>query len=278
MNRHSAVPEPADPRRLPPGPGAVNFSNVKLLLPDRRPGRRKTGWRSTGSTWPSTAAKWSPWSGPPVRARQRSCPCWPACTTRPTASCTWTAWTSATSACRAVRQAVAVVFEDSFLFDDTIDANLRVGRPGRHGRRNWPRPLTWHRPTSSSDELPLGYKTPVGERGMAPLGRPAPARRPGPRPAGRPPRPGARRRHLGRGRAPGATGREGPGRGPDRQDDAHNFPPSGNHRRRRPGRADRRRPGRGPGHPRASCGPSHARYRQVLGIESVPDEEPSVRR
>jgi ATP-binding cassette subfamily B protein len=65
-----------------------------------------------------------------------------------------------------LRAAVAVVFEDSFLFDDTIAANLRVGRPGATRDE-----LAWAAQLAQADEfieqLPLGYDTPVGERGLA---------------------------------------------------------------------------------------------------------------
>jgi ATP-binding cassette subfamily B protein len=65
-----------------------------------------------------------------------------------------------------VRQAVAVVFEDSFLFNDTIAANLEVGRPGATAAE-----MRWAAHLAQADEfiseLPLGYATPVGERGLA---------------------------------------------------------------------------------------------------------------
>jgi ATP-binding cassette subfamily B protein len=65
-----------------------------------------------------------------------------------------------------VRRAVAVVFEDSFLFNDTIEANLRVGRPDATDQE-----MTDAAHLAQADEfineLPQGYNTPVGERGMA---------------------------------------------------------------------------------------------------------------
>ena len=65
-----------------------------------------------------------------------------------------------------LRAAVAVVFEDSFLFEGTVAANLRVGRPGAAQEE-----LRWAARLAQADEfieeLPLGYGTPVGERGLA---------------------------------------------------------------------------------------------------------------
>ncbi|MGO9661447.1 MAG: ABC transporter ATP-binding protein, partial [Acidimicrobiales bacterium] len=64
-----------------------------------------------------------------------------------------------------LRQAVAVVFEDSFLFNSTIAANLRVGRPSATAQE-----LEEAAHLAQADEfiaeLPLGYETPVGERGF----------------------------------------------------------------------------------------------------------------
>ena len=100
-----------------------------------------------------------------------------------------------------LRRQVGLVFEDAFLFSDTVRANIAYGRPdatdaeveaaaaaaGRAGvRRGAARGLR-HR----------------GRRaGRHPLGRAAPAPRPGPGDPHRPPHPGARRRHLGRRRRP----------------------------------------------------------------------------
>jgi ATP-binding cassette subfamily B protein len=64
-----------------------------------------------------------------------------------------------------LRQAVAVVFEDSFLFDDTIAANLLVGRPGA-GPQDIAGAAELAQAAEFIDELPLGYETPVGERGL----------------------------------------------------------------------------------------------------------------
>ncbi len=66
----------------------------------------------------------------------------------------------------ALREAVAVVFEDSFLFDDTIAANLRVGRPSATDAE-LARAVQLAQADEFIDELPLGYNTVVGERGMS---------------------------------------------------------------------------------------------------------------
>jgi ATP-binding cassette, subfamily B, bacterial len=65
-----------------------------------------------------------------------------------------------------LREAVAVVFEDSFLFNDTIAANLRVGKPTATEAEI----LRAARLAQADDfvrELPFGYETEVGERGLS---------------------------------------------------------------------------------------------------------------
>ena len=65
-----------------------------------------------------------------------------------------------------LREAVAVVFEDSFLFNDTIASNLRVGRASATDAE-----LAEAAHLAQADEfieqLPLGYQTVVGERGLS---------------------------------------------------------------------------------------------------------------
>jgi ATP-binding cassette subfamily B protein len=65
-----------------------------------------------------------------------------------------------------LRHAVAVVFEESFLFNDTIEANLRVGGPDADAHE-----VAHAAQLAQADEfiaeLPLGLATPVGERGLS---------------------------------------------------------------------------------------------------------------
>lgn len=65
-----------------------------------------------------------------------------------------------------VRAAVGVVFEDNFLFDDTIAANLRVGSPEATNAE-----LELAAQVAQADEfvaeLPGGYNSVVGERGLS---------------------------------------------------------------------------------------------------------------
>lgn len=69
-------------------------------------------------------------------------------------------------AARELREAVGVVFEDSFLFDDTVATNLRVGQPSAPDRA-----LHDAARLAQADgfvsRLEHGYDAPVGERGLA---------------------------------------------------------------------------------------------------------------
>jgi ATP-binding cassette subfamily B protein len=174
IRRQTAVPEPAEPRPLPPGPGRVVFSGVHFAYPTTgtgagrstaaapaRPGRpvldgldlaiaggevvALVGATGSGKTTILSllARLYDPGSGTvtvdgaDVRGLSLA----------------------------VVRQAVAVVFEDSFLFNDTIAANLAVGRPGATEAEVL-RAAQLAQADEFISELPLGYATPVGERGL----------------------------------------------------------------------------------------------------------------
>ena len=183
--RPSAVQEPAEPEPLPPGPGAVRFNGVSFFY--GRPAM-PSGDPVTGPVAVTGAV-----TGP--GAKQRG---------RPVldhfdlsiAGGEVVAVVGATGSGKTtvlsllarlydpqdgsvtldgvdvrrlglpvLRQAVAVVFEDSFLFNDTIAANLRVGRPSATDEELQ---AAAHLAQADEfvDELPLRYDTPVGERGF----------------------------------------------------------------------------------------------------------------
>jgi ATP-binding cassette, subfamily B, bacterial len=166
MKRQSSVTEPKDPAPLPAGPGAVRFSHVKFSYPTgvsapsiARPvldgfdlsiaggevvavvgatGSGKTTVLSLLARLYDTGNGSVQLEGVDVRDLSLS----------------------------TLREAVAVVFEDSFLFDDTIAANLRVGKPTATEAET----LRAARLAQADDfvrELPLGYETEVGERGLS---------------------------------------------------------------------------------------------------------------
>jgi ATP-binding cassette, subfamily B, bacterial len=65
-----------------------------------------------------------------------------------------------------VRGAVGVVFEDNFLFDGTVAANLRVGGPGASDA-DLERAAQIAQADEFVAELPGGYESVVGERGLS---------------------------------------------------------------------------------------------------------------
>ena len=141
---------------------------------------------------------------------------------------------------RDLRKAVGIVFEETFLFSDTIGANIafadpsaslddvRAGRPPGRGRR------VHHRP-------PRGLRHHDRRAGLLAVGGPAAAHRHRPgdprRPAGADPR----RRHVVGGSHQGARDPRRARRGDAGPHDARDRPPPGHHRAGRSRGPDRRR-------------------------------------
>ncbi len=64
-----------------------------------------------------------------------------------------------------LRHNLGVVFEESFLFSETIRANISYGRPDAHDE-DVRRAARWARADEFIEALPEGYDTVVGERGL----------------------------------------------------------------------------------------------------------------
>ena len=94
-----------------------------------------------------------------------------------------------------LRSETAYVSEDSFLFGDTVAANIAYARADA-GRQEVERAAKLAQAHDFILELPDGYDTVVGERGAHPLRRPAPAGGHSPGDPGRPQSADPRRRHL----------------------------------------------------------------------------------
>ena len=95
-----------------------------------------------------------------------------------------------------LRQSIAVVNDDPFLFSATVHDNIAYARARRHARGSGARRRWQPRRTTSSSRLPKGYDTMIGERGSDALRRAAPAHRDRARDRGRPADPDPRRRHV----------------------------------------------------------------------------------
>ena len=152
-----------------------------------------------------------------------------------------------------LRAAIGLVMEDSFLFSDTVRANIAYGLAGRdrragHGGGPGRPGARVHRPAAA------GLRHRGGRAGPYPVRRPAAAGGAGPGAGHRPQAAGARRRDLGHRPAPGGRDPRRAARGdagPDHAD--HRAPPV----HAEPGRPDRgagRRPGRRHRHARRTRG------------------------
>ena len=142
--------------------GGAGCGRVRAGVVRLRPGPRRSCATSTSACRP--AAGW-PWSARPVPASRRSPACCSASTTRPRAGSWSTATTCASVTQASLRAAIAVVPQDTVLFNDTIGYNLAFGRPDAHAGRDRGRRRAAELHGFIAG-LPDGYDTLVGERGL----------------------------------------------------------------------------------------------------------------
>lgn len=178
--RQSAVAEPVQPRPLPPGPGAVRFSGVTFAY-------AMAGAAGHGQAVPGGAARPAGQVDRPVlddfdlviaggevvavvgatgSGKTTVLSLLARLYDPQSGSVSLDGVEVRELSLSALREAVGVVFEDSFLFNDTIVANLRVGRPTATGAE-LARAARLAQVNEFIEELPLGYNTVVGERGLS---------------------------------------------------------------------------------------------------------------
>jgi ATP-binding cassette, subfamily B, bacterial len=166
MKRHSAVAEPADPRRLPPGPGTVKFSNVSFSYPTAGPAPAEDRLALNGFDMEIDGGEVVAMVGATGSGKTTVLSLLARLYDTGSGSVSLEGVDVRDLNLASLREAVAVVFEDSFLFNDTIAANLRVGRSGATDAQ-----LVEAAHLAQADEfineLPLGYETQVGERGLS---------------------------------------------------------------------------------------------------------------
>ncbi len=162
-----------------------------------------------------------------------------------------------------VRGEIGIVFEDAFLFSDTVRANIAYGRPDatddeveRRPRRRRPR---------FRDRAPQRLRHRRRRAGSHPFRRPAPAHLDRARGDHRPADPGARRRHLVRRCAHRGTDPRHVARDHGRSHDGAHRPPALDASPRRPHRARGRRTGDRQRHPRGADRDVGARPRVAPG-------------
>ncbi len=155
-----AIVDAPDAVDLPDGPVGVELDDVRFGYTREPAGaaRRLAARRAR--------ARPSRWSAAPARASRRSRCCCRASTTCTPARCGSAASTCATPRLASLRSRLGVVFEDSFLFSDTVAANIAYGRPGRHRRARSHAAARAAEADEFIRALPEGYDTVVGERGL----------------------------------------------------------------------------------------------------------------
>ena len=188
--RGAGPPARRRPHHRPAGP-----RRGRAHLPAARPAARPSPTRPTPSSCPSCAARSTSTTCTSATATVRRCsrlrpahragragrassgraaaasrpwPCWSSRFYDPDrgARAASTGTTCATVTLRSLRRQVGVVFEESFLFSDTVRANIAYGRPDATDAEIEAAARAAAGRTTSSSELPRGYDTVVGERGL----------------------------------------------------------------------------------------------------------------
>ncbi len=166
MKRESAIAEPEAPRPLPPGPGTVRFNRVNFSYAPGGPAAKKLRPVLDGFDLSITGGEVVALVGATGSGKTTLLSLLARLYDTGHGSVSLEGVDVRDLSLPVLRQAVAVVFEDSFLFNDTIANNLRVGRPTATDEE-MARAAELAQADEFIDELPLGYETPVGERGLS---------------------------------------------------------------------------------------------------------------
>ena len=254
----------AGPRRRP-ARRARSASTTSASATTRRPGARRLRPHDRARVRRSRS------SAPRGRASRPSPVCSPASTTSSRAPSSSTASTCGGSALHDLRRAVGIVFEDTFLFHDTVAANIAFADPDASFERI-ERAAALAGAAEFVDELPGWLRHAARRARLLALRGPAPAHRHRPGDPRRPPRARARRRHLGRRPLEGARDPRRPGDRDGRPHHDRHRPPSGHDRARRPGGAARRGQVAAVGTHDELLG-DERRYREVLAAWAASEAE-----
>ena len=159
IDSRPVITDKPDAIELPPDATGLSFDDVRFgYVPVAS--RCCAAFRSG-----SSRARRSPWSARPARASPPWPCCCPASTTRRAARSASAGTTSADVTRDSLRAAIGLVMEDSFLFSDTVRANIAYGRPDATDEE-----IVAAAQAAQAHEfiarLPQGYDTVVGEQGL----------------------------------------------------------------------------------------------------------------
>jgi subfamily B ATP-binding cassette protein MsbA len=157
IDEPAGVTERANARPLPPGPGRLEFAHVGFTYPDGRIGLENLSF--TAEPGQTVALV-----GPSGAGKSTALTLIPRLHDATTGQVRIDGTDVRDTTLSSLRDAIAYVGQDSFLFDDTIAANIRIGRP------NAPDAAIREAATAAAahdfiTELPQGYETPVGPHG-----------------------------------------------------------------------------------------------------------------
>ena len=158
-HRRRADPRPVGPHRLPGRPARRRGRRRRLRLP-RRPARCST--TSASRCGPARSSR-SP--APPGRARARSATCSPASSTRPAGRVEVGGVDLTVVDPDELRASVALVFQETFLFADTVQENLTLSEPVADATVDWAAGRGPGRRVRRRAR-PTGCDTIIGERGV----------------------------------------------------------------------------------------------------------------
>jgi subfamily B ATP-binding cassette protein MsbA len=157
IDEPAAIADAPDAMALPPGPGEVRFEDVAFTYPDGRPGLKGLGFAAepgrmlalvgSSGAGKSTALALIPRLYAPTSGR---------------VLIDGADITQVTLA--SLRNSIAYVGQEALLFDDTIGANIRLGRPGATDEEV--RAAAEAAACGFIEEMPEGFNTRVGVNGQ----------------------------------------------------------------------------------------------------------------
>jgi subfamily B ATP-binding cassette protein MsbA len=151
-----AIVERVGAVELPPGPGRVRFDHVAYVYPDGRMGLRDLSFEAAPGLTVALV-------GPSGAGKSTALALIPRLQDVAHGSITIDGADVREVSLASLRDAIAYVGQDALLFDDTVAANIRMGRPGADDGAV--QDAAWAAAAGFIADLPEGFATPVGPGG-----------------------------------------------------------------------------------------------------------------